>query len=182
MNITGNKRYKETESKIHQSFLTLLEHKQIDEISVKDICQSAHLSRPAFYAHYEDINDLIINIEHEKSSRIADILARSNPLTIDDFINYVSYIKANKNFYIAFFQCENNLDISQSIMAQYLSVNQMSTTPVLKYHMLFFMAGLKAVVFEWLKKDCPESIGQIAQVLMGQYLLFIKNSSGEMVG
>lgn len=172
MNTTGNKRYKETEDKIQKSFLMLLENKQINEISVNDICKLAHISRPSFYSHYEDINDLILKIEYEKSSYISTILTTPNPLSINDFIKYLSYVKANKNFYTAYFKCENNSYISQHMMDQYLSINRMDNTPLLRYHMLFFMAGLKAIVYDWLNKNCPESVEQMSQVLMEQYALF----------
>ncbi len=173
MNITNNKRYKETEAGIQDAFLTLLERKQINDISVKDICSVARISRPSFYSHYDDINDLIIKLEYEKSYHISTILAKPNPLTNNDFINYLSYIKENKNFYIAYFKCENNLHISQHIMQQYITVNQRSITPELRYYMLFFMAGLKAVVFDWLSGNCVEPIEQISEILMEQYTLFI---------
>ena len=173
MNTAGNKRYKETEEKIQKSFLMLLENKSINDISINDICKLAHISRPSFYSHYEDINDLIIKIEYEKSTYIGTILTTPNTLSINDFIKYVSYVKANRNFYIAYFKCENNLYISQHMMEQYLSINRINNTPALRYHMLFFMAGLKTIIFDWLNKNCPESIEQISQVLMEQYSLFI---------
>ncbi len=74
MNITNNKRYKETEVSIQEAFLTLLERKQITDISVKDICNIAHISRPSFYSHYDDINDLIIKLEYEKSANFKNKL------------------------------------------------------------------------------------------------------------
>lgn len=172
MNTAGNKRYIETDGKIQNSFLMLLEKKQINEISVNAICKLAHIARPSFYSHYEDINDLIMKIEDEKSSYIGTILTTANPLSINDFIKYLSYVKANKNFYTAYFKCENNSHISEHMMQQYLSINQMNPTPLLKYHMLFFMAGLKAIVSDWLNKNCPESVEQMSQILMEQYSLF----------
>lgn len=175
MNTVNNKRYKNTESEIQEAFMTLLKNKDINDISVKDICKIANISRTSFYSHYDDINDLIIKSEYEKSDRISELLAISNPLTVEHFINYVNYIKANKSFYIAYFKCENNLHISEAMMKRYISVNEMDNTAQLRYHMLFFMAGLKAVTLEWLNNDCPEDVGKIAQILFEQYLLFLKN-------
>lgn len=50
--------YNETEARIQEAFFSLLEKKPIDEISVRELCFSAHISLPSFYAHYDDINDL----------------------------------------------------------------------------------------------------------------------------
>lgn len=144
-----------------------------NKITINDICKSADISRPSFYSHYEDINNLIMKIESEKSSYIGTILTTANPLSINDFVNYLSHVKSNKNFYAAYFKCENNSHLSEYLMRQYLSLNQMNHTPILRYHIIFFMAGLKAIVSDWLNKNCPESVEQISQLLMEQYSLFI---------
>lgn len=172
MNTSGNSRYKETEVKIQTAFLSLLESKSIHSISVNAICTSAHISRPTFYTHYEDINDLILKIEYEKSSYISSLLATQKQLSEEDFTNYLNYIKENKNFYIAYFRSENNIAISQSMMNQYLEANQLNANPALTYHMLFFMSGLKSIVYHWLIRNCPESVEELSQILFTQYLLF----------
>lgn len=173
MNTSGNSRYKDTEAKIQNAFLSLLESKNIHDISVNAICISADISRPTFYAHYEDINDLILKIEYEKSAYISSLLTTKKLLSQEDFTNYLNYIKENKNFYIAYFRCENNIAISQSMMNQYLSANQLAPTPALTYQMLFFMAGLKSIVYHWLIRNCPESVEELSQILLTQYLLLV---------
>ena len=65
MNVSGNSRSAYTKQKIQQAFMDLLGKKTFDKISVSDICGLAEISRPSFYAHYDDINDLILQIEHE---------------------------------------------------------------------------------------------------------------------
>ena len=55
MNISNNKRYIETEARIHLAFEKLLSVKSFNEITVNNICNEAGISRPSFYAHYEDI-------------------------------------------------------------------------------------------------------------------------------
>lgn len=171
MNKPQNNRYQETEQKIQKAFLSLLESRHIDQISIQQLCQCAQISRPTFYAHYEDINDLILKIEYEKSLYISSILTSGKDLSLNDFEDYLNYIQENRHFYIAYFQCQPS-NISHSMMQQYLSANREKETPSLKYQMLFFMAGLKAVVLQWLWQNCPESTEQLAKVLMQQYLLF----------
>lgn len=172
MNISKNSLYKETDKKIQNAFLSLLEFNDMDHICINSICTAAHISRPTFYAHYDDINDLIMKIEYEKSLYIQTLLTAPKALSQDDFIKYLIYIKENKNFYIAYFRCETSSNLSHSMMDQYLSANGKKNTPAMKYQMLFFMAGLKAVVFDWLSQNCPESIERLSKVLLNHYLLF----------
>ncbi len=53
------KHKKLTENLICNSFLTLLKEEDINSITVADVCRQANISRPTFYLHFCDINDLI---------------------------------------------------------------------------------------------------------------------------
>ena len=85
MNISNNKRYIETEARIHLAFEKLLSVKSFNEITVNSICNEAGISRPSFYAHYEDINDMMNQIELEKSLPIKQMLISAERLTVDSF-------------------------------------------------------------------------------------------------
>lgn len=171
MNVLGNARYQETENKIQQALFTLLEKKSINKISVRDICSHASISRPSFYSHYDDINDLIYKIEIEKSSYISSLFTSSQPMTLESFVKYLSYVKENSSFYIAYFQSENNPHISRTLIDQYLSSNHLEETRSLHYNMLFFMAGIKAIVYEWLIHDAQDSVEVMAEILYQHYEL-----------
>lgn len=114
------------------AFIELLHKKDINSISVSDICKKGHLSRPTFYSHYEDINALVYKIEEDKT---------------------------NKRFYKAYFTTESNTSLVSEMMQSYkeslTSGNGYSVA--VHYHMLFFKAGIKEVAAEWLNRDCMES-------------------------
>ena len=83
MNTSNNKRYIETEARIHLAFEKLLSVKSFNEITVNNICNEAGISRPSFYAHYEDINDMMNQIELEKSLPIKQMLISADRLTVE---------------------------------------------------------------------------------------------------
>ncbi|MBQ2917435.1 MAG: TetR/AcrR family transcriptional regulator, partial [Clostridia bacterium] len=58
MNTPNNKRKKESQEKIENVFLELIQNREINEISVTDICKNAELNRTTFYSNYLDIYDL----------------------------------------------------------------------------------------------------------------------------
>lgn len=39
----------------------------------------------------------------------------------------------------------------------------------LHYHQAFFVAGLTALIREWLNRDCPESPEELAHILHNEY-------------
>ncbi len=94
----ANKEYscvKKTKKAFEDSLAQLAKDRQLNKISVKEICEKAELSRNAFYFHYKDINDLINDIENNVIDEVAAILhdiekigfPRSVYATIDGFID-----------------------------------------------------------------------------------------------
>lgn len=65
---------------LKESFLTLLEKKPTNKISVKEVCELAELNRSTFYAHYSDCFALMDSIEQE----LIDAFERSLKL-VDSF-------------------------------------------------------------------------------------------------
>ena len=55
MNTPNNKRKRESMDRIEKVFIELLQTKELNEISVSDICKRAGLNRNTFYANYPDI-------------------------------------------------------------------------------------------------------------------------------
>lgn len=155
--------------------MDLLGKKPFDKISVSDICGRAEISRPSFYAHYDDINDLIMQIELEKSAYIALIFASEDTITEESFKLYLNYIQENNLFYKAYFETENNSQLSRKIMEQYLKTNGLKESCRLKFNMVFFMAGIRAVVYDWLAGGQKESAEELAGLLFEKYENFQVN-------
>ncbi len=86
---------KKTKKAFEESLSYLAKDRQLNKISVKEICEKAQLSRNAFYFHYKDINDLISDIEDNLINEVAAILHDIEKLgfprcvyaTIDGFID-----------------------------------------------------------------------------------------------
>lgn len=54
---------KRTKRSFENSLAALAKERPLNKITVKMLCEHAQLSRNAFYFHYKDINDLIMDIE-----------------------------------------------------------------------------------------------------------------------
>lgn len=51
-------RQKKTKQTIFNAFLQLRAHKDVERITIKELCQLAQISKATFYLHYRDIYDL----------------------------------------------------------------------------------------------------------------------------
>ena len=63
MNTKNNQRYKDSEKRIQDALMKLMENQELEDVTVMDICKEAHINRATFYAHYEDIYDLMSRVE-----------------------------------------------------------------------------------------------------------------------
>lgn len=86
---------KKTKRAFANSFVELSKNRQLNKITVKEICEKAELSRNAFYFHYKDINDLVEDIENSIISELELMLTEIEKIpfprtiyaTIDGFID-----------------------------------------------------------------------------------------------
>lgn len=175
MNTSNNRRYRETEQRIKDAFFNLLDSEKMEHISVQDICHTARISRPTFYTHYEDINDMIMKIEQDKAETIYAILRSRTIPSVKIFEKYFDYLKENRSFYTEYLCSGENALISQSLMDTYLKENQDYYAGLgvneesIKYLMIFFAAGLKAIALRWLKGGCKEPSAEMAELIHKAY-------------
>ena len=73
MNKPNNRRKKASQEKIEKTFLQLIQTKEIENITVSDICKIAKLNRSTFYANYIDIYDLVKKIKVRMENDFANI-------------------------------------------------------------------------------------------------------------
>ena len=62
MNTKNNQRYQDTEKLIQDTLLSLAQEIEIHKVTVRAICEAAHINRSSFYLHYLDIHDLIFKM------------------------------------------------------------------------------------------------------------------------
>lgn len=101
-------KYFNTASYMDEALLVLLEKKDYDFITVKEVCQTAGVNRSTFYLHYEKMDDLleetvsyVNNKFMDKLSLIGEVLDPTKViLTTDKYLRpYLSFIKENKKIY-----------------------------------------------------------------------------------
>ncbi len=183
MNILNNSRFQSTEEKIEKAFLTLLHFKTLNSIFVKDICFEAGINRSSFYAHYTDINDLMIKLETKLSKEIAKIFSMPKVYQNEDFVKLFEFLQSKKEFYQAYFQSNEIGFLSQKDFknlsgkhANFLSITNNYSKVETYYHLAFFAGGLQAISKMWLTSGCKESPKQMADIIFKEYNLNAKYS------
>jgi AcrR family transcriptional regulator len=181
MNISGNTRYQFTEIQIEKAVFNLLRHKNYDDLSIKEICYEAGINRTTFYAHYIDINDLMLKIEENLTKKLYAVY---KPKTIDEvneedlFIGFFQFVYEHRYFYKAFLKSHHQ-SFSANILIKKMTVllkdfsNKQGfyyKDNEIEYHINFFGGGLKAICGNWLANNCRETPQEMAKILQNEYV------------
>ena len=171
MNTVNNKRRKESIEKIEKVFLQLIQNKDIEQISVSDICKMANLNRTTFYSNFIDIYDLVDKIRQQM---IEDFFLlykdeQTHKKHSYDFSKLFKHIKENQIFYKIYFKLKFDLLDDNFMLDKEEMLRFYGTYDNLEYHVAFFKAGLNAVIKKWLDNECLESPEEIEEIIKSEY-------------
>lgn len=170
MNTPNNKKRRESQEKIEKTFLQLIQTKEIENITVSDICKISNLNRSTFYANYLDIYDLVEKVKIRMENDFAsiyenDIEAGHNT---NSYLKMFTYIKENQIFFRTYFKL--NFDLSSPITYYHEDLAlKYYDNKYIDYHCEFFRAGLNAIIKKWLNNNCKESPEEITRILDSEY-------------
>lgn len=180
-------KYFNTALRMDQAFLKLLEKKNIEYITVKEICETAEVNRSTFYLHYETIGDLLAEsvqymneqfLKHMKLrsevfvSKIQECPLDELYLVTPTFLKpYLEYIAQNKRLFRTALKNSGSfgLDKTYSQMMEHVFIPILERFGIEKsdwnYILTFYIHGLMAIISEWLKNDCSDSISHVSNIM-----------------
>ena len=168
-------KYFNTAVKMDKAFLSLLEKKDFSYITVKEICEKAKVNRSTFYLHYETLEDLLSEMKQDTNvfmTRILECPLDELYLVTSQYLTpYLKYIKENKRLFLTAVKNTKALRLEKSydkmfqfVFAPILERYQVSDE-IRKYMMAFYVQGLMAIIAQWLKNDCEDTIEQMIDVM-----------------
>ncbi len=170
-----------------EAFLSILEKKDLEYITVKEICTAAGVNRSTFYLHYETINDLLEeSAQHINDSFLSymgkdpkhiigsiDNTDNSNLyfLTDEYLLPYLNFTKEHKRLFYTIINNPVSLKMDKSYMLMFRHI----FSPILErfgipeenreYMMAFYIHGMIAIITQWLKNDCKEPVEKISALM-----------------
>ena len=169
MNTVNNKRRKQSQEKIEKIFIQLIQKKEIENISVSDICKLAKLNRSTFYANYIDIYDLVEKIKENMANEFAEFqLSNNSKHDPDGYLNLFRHIKNNQIFFKTYFKLES-ISITPSPHYNIDLAKKYYNNEYVDYHIEFFRAGLNAIIKKWLNNGCKETPEEMSSILINEY-------------
>jgi len=171
MNTPNNKRKKESQEKIEKTFLQLIQTKEIENITVSDICKIVKLNRSTFYANYIDIFDLVEKVKFRMETEFANIFVDDykvgpNP---NSYLKMFMHIKENQIFYKTYFKLNPDVISSSPYKFHEELALKYYDNKHIDYHIEFFKAGLNSIIKKWLNNNCKESPEEMVEILISEY-------------
>lgn len=89
-----DKRSKRTRAALESTLLRLLKDYEIDDISIKKLCEEADVNRTTFYLHYTSVYDVLNNIREEFIMRVlANFTVHKFPHGAEAYTDFLKAVK-----------------------------------------------------------------------------------------
>lgn len=180
-------KYFNTAVKMDKAFLELIEKKDFAYITVKEICERAGVNRSTFYLHYETVGDLLSESMEYMNNVFAEYMKQDSKaffekmhdcpieelffITPEYLTPYLRYIKDNRRLFLAAMKNSKSLSLDKTYDKMFSCV----FSPILerynvpsenrRYMMAYYIHGLMAIITEWIKGDCKDTIEYIGDII-----------------
>ena len=188
-------KYFNTALLMDQALLLLLEKKDLEFITIKEICQKAGVNRSTFYLHYENIADLfeetveMLNKEFYNSFALKDASniiqqgkAEDGVFIKEEFlVPYLEFVKKNKRVLQIIHKKPklfNNDGVYKSMSLQifYPILSKFNVQKEeIPYRLEYFTRGVVGIVNKWLELNCEMPIEKVVKLIIDCVGFGIKN-------
>ena len=180
-------KYFNTAIRMDEALITLLEKKDFEYITIKEICDTAEVNRSTFYLHYENTSDLLkettryiidkhlayYEIDKTRIALQFETCKREELLFITDeyLVPYLKFIKDNQRLFKVSIRQFNSFNMNEVYGRMFEHI----FNPILErfhvpekeraYVMKFYLTGVFAIVMEWLDKNCSDDMKTVTRVI-----------------
>ena len=182
-------KYFNTAIRMNKALIELIEKKDFEYITVKEICEKAGVNRSTFYLHYENTRDLLEeSVEYMNNHFLTYFSEQDRGESIDYRIQndskddlmfisdeyllpYLKYVRDNRHLYLTVIEKAKTLDMEKNYDRFFVNI----ISPIMdkfkiqenekEYILSFYIQGIIGIVCQWLKEDCSMSDQQIADII-----------------
>lgn len=181
MNTKNNQRTRLSKLLFKNALMDLLKEKgSVAKISVRELCDRAELNRSTFYAHYNEPNDLLMEIETELLDATEEHLKKigeENDAGAHKYIlSFLQYIKQNdkqfRTLLIDSADPEFRSRFMQQSIIQFVENLRIELPKELEQYIFsYILNGSTGIIIQWIRSDYAVNENEIVN------LLFLINQS-----
>lgn len=177
-------KYYNTALLMNEALLILLEKKEYEFITIKEICEKAGVNRSTFYLHYENIDDLLeetITMTQNKFQEAFNNktinprnLAKEDLLFIkeEELTTYLNFVKEHKRIYKLMFKYSHLFKGEATLQVFYEEIFEIAldkygvSKQEKDYVFSYYTSGVVAIIKKWIENDCIEDISFITNLII----------------
>ena len=169
-----NKKIEKTKANILEALLLLLQHKEINEISIRELTETAHIHRNTVYIQYTDIYDILAEVEENMCRKVKEMTDGMEPTQLKENLEAVLesvfeylYQEREKCGLIMRYRgsVSSGKGLVESIFVKYLNAfpntfNEASVEFQVQFY--YCTTGAMGIVRYWMEHDFKESPKRMA--------------------
>lgn len=170
MNTKNNRRRRGSMERIEKTFVELLQLKELNEITVSEICKRCNLNRSTFYANYIDIYDLADTVRAHLEEEVSRLYRseKQQKFNSNNYLPLFRHIKENQLFYRTYFKLGYDTQFKLKHYDVHLAKHHFDNQHI-EYHIEFFRSGFNAIVKMWLNGGCKETPEEMERIIRSEY-------------
>jgi len=173
-----NRKIRYTKMVIRDSLMELMKDRSILNISVKDICDLADISRSTFYVHYKDQYDLLKQIEEDALVYLEDLLKKYDDKRNNrDFIRMIeevlTYVANNNSIQVLLseygdinFQKKIFKDLTLRKQITSFFPQKMQEDDTITCYYVFVLNGSIGLIQHWIKNNMHIPVPKLAKMML----------------
>ena len=175
MNTKNNQRTRLSKLLFKNALMDLLKEKgSVAKISVRELCDRAELNRSTFYAHYNEPNDLLMEIETELLDATEEHLKKigeENDAGAHKYIlSFLQYIKQNdkqfRTLLIDSADPEFRSRFMQQSIIQFVENLRIELPKELEQYIFsYILNGSTGIIIQWIRSDYAADENEIVNLL-----------------
>lgn len=168
---------------IKETVLELVSQKDISEIKIKEIIEIVGISKGTFYTHYEDIYQVLDDIENECIENLNEYLSKMHgAIHINDFLPFINrlfdYFEENRNIYVKIFSSSVGfafINKIQNIIVDYMMkdkdiITKLKDEKAAHQFFYFIAAGTMSLIQEYYTTKNQQPLKEITETLNSSIL------------
>ena len=172
-----DRRVRRTKKLLTQALTQLLQEKQVNEITVKELTDLADMNRGTFYLYYKDIFDMLEKIEDSMFAALDVIMERheKDALATDtkpSLLDLFAFIQENKEMSRVLLSVNGDMNflhrlnevVREKCRSAWLTLRNGQDEDAFDYHYSFVVFGCAGVIRAWVNRNCSESAEEMAEL------------------
>lgn len=170
-----SRRTKMTKRLMKDALMELMVDKPLSAVSITELCGRADVNRSTFYSYYDDLLQLLKEIEDD----IVDQLPESKPIDdgadldrqlLEDFVQFFGYVRKHGRDFLILLQSGDvrfGERLIDTIMSRFRRTSCAEVDPMMsRWSYIYCLNGTFGLLREWISHNYPMSDREFAELVL----------------